>query len=95
MEDFSLLYWIMKKHTESEKDTQPLSSASAKRTRRGKECTAFGCSNAFYTSLIAGITWSRGKVTSMGLMFPQILFYVTTILRKKISKSHFWDGSCY
>ena len=40
----------MEKHTESEKDTQPLSSASAKKTRRGKECAAFGCSNTFYDS---------------------------------------------
>ena len=34
----------------SEKDTQPLFSASAKKTRRGKECAAFGCSNIFYDS---------------------------------------------
>ena len=58
----------MEKHTESGKDTQPLSSASTKKTRRGKECAAFGCSNTFYDSegsfsfshcpqrLIAGVT---------------------------------------
>ena len=40
----------MEKHTESEKDTQPLSSASAKRTRGGKGYAAFGCSNTFYNS---------------------------------------------
>ena len=40
----------MDKHTKSETDTQPLSSASAKKTRRGKECAAFGCSNTFYDS---------------------------------------------
>ena len=45
--------------------------------------------------LIAGVTWYRGKVTRIGLVFPRILFYVTTILPKKILKSHFWDGSCY
>ena len=38
----------MKKLTLGEKDTQPLSSASAKKTTRGKECAAFGCSNTFY-----------------------------------------------
>ena len=31
MEDFSLLYWVAGKYAESEKDTQPLSSASAKK----------------------------------------------------------------
>ena len=40
----------MEKHSESEKDMQPLSTASAKKTRRGKECVAFGCSNTFYDS---------------------------------------------
>ena len=40
----------MEKHTEIEKDSQPLSSASAKKTRRGQECAAFGCSNTFYDS---------------------------------------------
>ena len=40
----------MEKHTESEKDTQPLSSASPKKTRGGKECAAFGCSDTFYDS---------------------------------------------
>ena len=40
----------MDKNTESEKDTQPLSSASAKKTSRGKECAAFECSNTFYDS---------------------------------------------
>ena len=30
----------------------------------------------------------------MGLEFPRILFYVTTTLRIKILKSHFWDESC-
>ena len=97
----------MEKHTESEKDTQPLSSASAKKTRRGKECAAFGCSNTFYDSegTATGINifkfpslpseinrWCnliKRKVTRMGLVFPQILFYVTTILRKKTLKSHF------
>ena len=50
MEHFSPLYWIIEKHTESEKDKQHLSSASAKKTRGGKECAAFGCSNTFYDS---------------------------------------------
>lgn len=40
----------MEKHTESKKDTQPLSSSLAKKTRRGKESAAFGCSNIFYDS---------------------------------------------
>ena len=40
----------MEKHAESEKDTQFLSSASTNKTRRGKECAAFGCSNAFCNS---------------------------------------------
>ena len=31
----------MEKHTVGGKYTQPLSSASAKKTRRGKECAAF------------------------------------------------------
>ena len=113
MEDFSLLYWIMEKHAESEKDMQPLPSASAKKTRKGNECAAFGCSNTFYDSegTATGINifkfpslpseinrWCnliKRKITRMGLVFPPILFYVTTILRKKILKSHFWDGSCY
>ena len=38
----------MEKHTESEKDTQRLSSASGKKSRRGKECAAFGWFNTFY-----------------------------------------------
>ena len=50
MEDFSLLYWIKGKHTESKKDTKSLSSASAKKTKIGKGCAAFGCSNRFYDS---------------------------------------------
>ena len=40
MKDLSLQYWIMEKHTESEKDTQTLSSASGRKTRTGKECAA-------------------------------------------------------
>ena len=40
----------MEEHTESEKDTQPLSSALTKKTSRSKECAAFGCSNTFYDS---------------------------------------------
>ena len=40
----------MEKHTEDEKDTQPLSSASARKTRRDQECAASGCSNTFYNS---------------------------------------------
>ena len=47
MEYFSPLYWIMEKHTESKKDKQHLSSASAKKTRGGKECATFGCYNTF------------------------------------------------
>ena len=31
MEGFSPLYWFMEKQAESEKDTQPLSSGSAKK----------------------------------------------------------------
>ena len=40
----------MEKHAESKKDIQLLSTsfASAKKTRRGKECATFGCSNTFY-----------------------------------------------
>ena len=38
----------MKKQTEIEKATQSLSSAAAKKTKRGKECAAFGFSNTFY-----------------------------------------------
>ena len=48
MEDFTLLYGIMEKHAESEKDTQPLSSA--KKTSWVKECAAFGYSNTFRDS---------------------------------------------
>ena len=40
----------MEKHAESQKDTQSLSSASAKKTRTGKECAAFGCSHTIYDS---------------------------------------------
>ena len=40
----------MEKHTVGGKDTQPLSSTSAKKTRRGKECAAFGCANTFFDS---------------------------------------------
>ena len=40
----------MEWHVESEKDIQPLSSASAKKTRRGKECATFGCSDTFCNS---------------------------------------------
>ena len=50
MEGFSLLHWIKENYTENEKDTQLLSSASAKKTRRGKESAAFGCPNTFYDS---------------------------------------------
>ena len=53
----------MEKHTESEKNTQPLLSASAKKTRRSKECAAFGCSNTFYNF--------EGKATGIHfLSFP-------------------------
>ena len=46
MEDFSLLYWIMEKHTERKEITQTISFGSTKKTRRGKECAVFGwCSN--------------------------------------------------
>ena len=38
--------------------------------------------------LIAGVTWQRGKIKRMGFMFPQILFYVTTILWKQILKNY-------
>ena len=97
----------MEKHVESEKDRQSLPSASTKKTREGKECAAFGCSNTFYDSegTATGISifkfpslrseinhWCnliKRKITRMGLVFPPILFYVTTILRKKILKSHF------
>ena len=50
MDNFSLLCWIMEKHKESKKDTQPLSSVSVKKTRIGKECAALGCPNTFYDS---------------------------------------------
>ena len=60
MEDFSLLHCV-KKYTESKEDTQPRSFASAKKTRRGKECAALGCSNTFYNSegTATGILFSR------------------------------------
>ena len=45
--------------------------------------------------LIAGVTWQRGKIKRMGFMFPQMLFYVTTILWKQILKNYLWDWSCY
>ena len=54
MQDFSLPYWIMKKHIKRQKDIELLSSASVKKTRRGKECAAFG------VSLIARIDYSLG-----------------------------------
>ena len=55
----------MEKNTESEKDMQPLSSASAKKTRKGKECAVFGCSNTFYDS--------EGTATGMHfLKFPSL-----------------------
>ena len=50
MEDFYLLYWIIKKHTENKKNMQHLSSVSAEKSREGKECAAFECSNTFYDS---------------------------------------------
>ena len=50
MEHFSLMYLITEKHGEIKKDTHPLSSTSAKKTKRDKECAAFGCSNAFYNT---------------------------------------------
>ena len=40
----------MEKYAESEKDTQPLYSASAKKTGSNKEYAAFGCSNTFHNS---------------------------------------------
>lgn len=40
----------MKKQTEIEKATQPLSSAAAKKTKRGKECAALACFSIFYDS---------------------------------------------
>ena len=49
----------MEKHAENKKDTQPLSSASAKKTRRGKEYAASGCSNEFCNS----------EVTATGIHF--------------------------
>ena len=53
----------MEKHTESEKNTQPLLSASAKKTRRSKERAAFGCPNTFYNF--------EGKATGIHfLSFP-------------------------
>ena len=97
----------MEKYREKEKDTQPLSSASAKKIRRGKECAAFGCSNTFcdsegtttaiYFSKLPSLPseinrWCnmiKGRITRMVLMHPQILFYVATILWKKILKTHF------
>ena len=33
----------MEKCTESKENAQPLSSFSAKKARRGKQCAAFGC----------------------------------------------------
>ena len=33
----------MEKYTENKEDTKTLSSASAKKTRRGKECGYFSC----------------------------------------------------
>ena len=113
MEDFSLLYWIMEKHTESEKDTHPLSSASAKKTRRDKKCTIFESSNTFYDSegTASGIHFFKFPSLPSEISrwcnlikrqdnkdvfwVSRILFYVTTILRKKILKSNFWDGICY
>ena len=38
----------MEKHAESEKNTQPLSSASIKKTRKCKEYAAFVSSNTIY-----------------------------------------------
>ena len=43
VKDFSLVYCIMEKYTESKEDTQPLFSAPAKKTRRGEKCADFGC----------------------------------------------------
>ena len=40
----------MEKYTESKEDTQLLSSVSARKTRRGKECATFRRSNTFYYS---------------------------------------------
>ena len=40
----------MEKHPEIEKDTQPISFALAKQTRKGKQCAALRCSNTFYDS---------------------------------------------
>ena len=42
MEDFSLLHWIMEKHTERKEITQTISFGSTKKARRGKECAVFG-----------------------------------------------------
>ena len=47
----------MKKHAESEKYTQPLPSASAKMTMRGKKCAASGCSNTFYDNEGTATGW--------------------------------------
>ena len=40
----------MENHGEIKKDTQLLFPTSAKKTKRGKECAASGCSNVFYNS---------------------------------------------
>ena len=67
MEYFSLLYLIMEKHGEIKKDTQLLFPTSAKKTKRGKECAAFGCSDPFYNS-----------GTAIGLFF--FVFRFTSLL---------------
>ena len=61
----------MGKHTESAKDTKPYSSASAKKTSRGKECAAFGCSNTF----------CDGEGTATGIHFFNFLLLTSEINR--------------
>ena len=53
------------KYAESKKDTQCLFSASAEKTKRGKECADYGCSNTFFDS--------EGKATGIHFSkFPSL-----------------------
>ena len=79
----------MEKHTESEKETQPLSSASTKKTRRGKECAAFGCSNTFYDS--------EGTATAIHFFkFPSLPSEINRwcdLIKRQNNKDGFKDSS--
>ena len=85
MEYISLLYSIVKKHTECIEDTQTLSSAS-KKTGRGKECGGFGFCDTFYDNEGAATAIHFFKFSS----FPSMINSWCNLIKRQTSKDGFY-----